>query len=146
MRRTKLIALIFGLLIFALGLVTGGLAHRLYVADSVNASEDWRVRYVRELHSKLKLSDHQVDKLNDILDNTRAKVRAVKDRYKPEMVTIKQGQIARVVSILSPQQADQYRKIVAEQEVQARQKDAMDKKLEQQRAIERHNREQQPSH
>jgi hypothetical protein len=146
MRRTKLIALIFGLLIFALGLVTGVLAHRLYVADSVNASEDWRVRYVRELHSKLKLSDHQVDKLNDILDNTRAKVRAVKDRYKPEMLTIKQDQIARVVSILSPQQADQYRKIVAEQEVQARQKDAMDKKLEQQRAIERHNREQQPSH
>jgi hypothetical protein len=143
MRRTKLIALIFGLLIFALGLATGVLAHRLYIADSVNASENWRVRYVRELHSKLKLSDHQLDELNDILDDTRAKVRAVKDRYKPEMLSIKQAQIARVVSILSPQQAGEYRKIVAEQEAQARQKDAMDKKLEQQRAIERHNREQQ---
>ena len=58
-----------------MGAATGVLAHRLYVANTVSASEDWRVRYVNEMHSRLKLSNLQVDKLNDILDDTRIRVR-----------------------------------------------------------------------
>jgi hypothetical protein len=83
-----------------------------------------------------------VDKLNDILDDTRIKVRAVRDTYKPEMLQIKQNQIAEIRSILDAQQASEYAKMVAEQEAKAKEQDARDRRIEQQRAVERHVREQ----
>ncbi len=141
MKRTQLIALALGIIIFSMGAATGVLAHRLYVANTVSASEDWRVRYVNEMHSRLKLSNLQVDKLNDILDDTRAKVRAVKDEYKPEMLKIKDDQVARIRSILSPEQGAAYSRIVAEQEQKAKEQDARERQIEEQRALERQRRE-----
>jgi hypothetical protein len=141
MKRTNVIAAILGVILFSLGAATGVLGHRLYVANTVNASEDWRVKYVNEMHSRLKLTPQQVDKLNDILDDTRTKVRAVKDRYKPEMLQIKDGQMAEIRSILSGDQVSEYNKMVAEQEAKAKEQDARDRQMEQQRALERHRRE-----
>jgi predicted ribosome quality control (RQC) complex YloA/Tae2 family protein len=141
MKRTQLIALALGIIIFSMGAATGVLAHRLYVANTVSASEDWRVRYVNEMHARLKLTNQQVDKLNDILDDTRAKVRAVKDEYKPEMLKIKDEQVARIRSILNPEQATAYVRIVAEQEQKAKEQDARDRRIEEQRALERQHRE-----
>ncbi|MFZ0595179.1 MAG: hypothetical protein WAM39_32250 [Bryobacteraceae bacterium] len=141
MKRTQLIALALGIIIFSMGAATGVLAHRLYVANTVSASEDWRVRYVNEMHSRLKLTNVQVDKLNDILDDTRAKVRTVKDEYKPEMLKIKDDQVARIRSMLNPEQAAAYSRIVAEQEQKAKEQDARDRQIERQRASERQRRE-----
>lgn len=141
MKRAQLIALMLGALIFSMGAATGVLAHRLYVANTVNASEDWRVRWVNELHSRLKLTNQQVDRLNDILDDTRVKVRSVKDQYKPEMLKIKDDQLSQIQAMLTPEQAAGYSKIVAEQEKKAKEQDARDRQIEQQRALERHNRE-----
>ena len=141
MKRAQLIAIVLGVLIFSMGAATGVLAHRLYVANTVNASEDWRVRWVNELHSRLKLTSEQVDKLNDVLDDTRVKVRSVRDQYKPEMLKIKDDQLARIQSILTPEQSSAYTKIVAEQEKKAKEQDARDRQIEQQRALERHSRE-----
>src|SRR4051794_33105406 len=109
MKRPQLIASALALIIFSLGTATGILAHRLYVGNTVNASEDWRVRYVNEMRTRLTLAPQQVDKLNDILDDTRAKVRSVKDRYKPEMLQIKEDQIGEIRSILTPEQTALYR-------------------------------------
>ena len=81
MKRPQIVVFILAVVLFTIGAATGALAHRFYVANTVNASEDWRVRYINEMHSRLKLTTQQVDKLNDILDDTRAKVRAVKDSY-----------------------------------------------------------------
>lgn len=142
MKRLHILALASGIVIFAMGLVAGALAHRLYVADSVNASEDWRVRYVNEMHARLKLTPQQVDKLNDVLDDTRHKVHLVHDRYRPEMLKIKQDQMAEIRAMLMPEQADQYQKMVSEQEQRAKQQDARNRVAEDQRAAERHKREQ----
>lgn len=141
MKRTQLIAFALGVIIFGMGAATGVLAHRLYVANTVSASEDWRVRYINEMHSRLKLTNLQVDKLNDILDDTRAKVRAVKDEYKPEMLKIKDDQVARIQAMLTPEQAAAYSRIVAEQEQKAKEQDARDRRIEEQRALERQRRE-----
>lgn len=143
MKRPQFIACALALIIFSLGTATGILGHRLYVANTVNASEDWRVKYVNEMHTKLKLTPQQVDKLNDILDDTRAKVRSVKDRYKPEMLQIKEDQIGEIRSMLSPEQASLYSKVVEEQEAKAKEQDARDRQVEQQRALDRHRREMQ---
>lgn len=141
MKRTQLIAFGLGVIIFSMGAATGVLAHRLYVANTVSASEDWRVRYINEMHSRLKLSNLQVDKLNDILDDTRVRVRAVKDEYKPEMLKIKDDQVARIRSMLTPEQASVYTRIVAQQEQKAKEQDARDRRIEAQRALERQHRE-----
>lgn len=142
MKRLHLLALASALVIFAMGLVAGVLAHRLYVANSVNASDDWRTRYVNEMHARLKLTPQQVDKLNDILDDTRVKVRSVRDRYKPEMLKIKQDQIEEIRTMLTSQQAAQYGRMVTEQEERAKEQDARNRALESERAAERHKREQ----
>jgi hypothetical protein len=93
------------------------------------------------MHSRLKLTNDQVDKLNDILDDTRAKVRAVKDQYKPQMLKIKSDQLAEIQSILTPKQAADYNSYLAEQEKKAKEQDTRDKQIESQRANERHTRE-----
>lgn len=141
MKRAQLVALGLAILIFSLGTATGVLAHRLYVANAVNASEDWRVRWVNEMHSRLKLTNDQVDKLNDILDDTRVKVRVIKDQYKPQMLKIKADQLAEIQSILTPKQAADYNNYLAEQELKAKEQDTRDKQIENQRASERHSRE-----
>jgi hypothetical protein len=141
MKRPQIVVSVLAVVIFGIGAATGALAHRFYVANTVNASEDWRARYINEMHSRLRLSPLQLDKLNDILDDTRAKVRTVKDSYKPEMLQIKQNQVAEIRSMLNAEQASEYSKMIADQEARAKEQDQRDRQIEQQRAIERHRRE-----
>lgn len=143
MRRQQIVVLLSAVFLFGMGVVVGSLAHRLYDTNSVSASEDWRARYVNEMHSRLKLDPHQMDSLNDILDDTRAKVRAVKDKYRPEMIRLKQEQVAEIKKMLKPEQVGEYDKIVAEHEDRAKAQDAHDRQLEQRRAAERQRRLQQ---
>jgi hypothetical protein len=140
MKRPQILAVVVSVLIFALGTATGVLAHRLYVANTVSASEDWRVRYINEMRTRLKLTSAQVDQLNDILDTTRAKVRSVRDRYKPEMLQIKNDQVLQIRKMLASSQTREYDKMVAEQEAKAKEQDNRDRQLEQQRKIERQRR------
>jgi hypothetical protein len=140
MRRQQIVVLLSAVLLFGLGVATGTLAHRLYAVSGVSASEDWRARYVKEMHSRLKLDAQQLDVLDDILDDSRAKVRAVKDKYRPEMVRIKQEQIAKIKRMLKPEQSGEYDKIVAEHEERAKTQDARDRQLEEQRTAERKQR------
>ena len=145
MKRQHVLALASALVIFGLGLVSGALAHRLYIANSVSASDDWRVRYVNEMHTRLGLTAQQVDKLNDVLDDTRAKVHQVHERYKPDILKIKQDQMAEIQSLLTPRQQGEYRQMVAEQEQRAKEQDARNRALDNERAAQRHKREQSPA-
>ena len=119
MKRPQQLAFLFGLLIFALGFASGILGHRLYQTAEVNAADDWRTRYVNEMQRRLDLTPLQVDKLNDVLDDTRAKVRAVKDKYRPQMLDIKHQQIAEMKALLNPKQEAEYDKFLDEKEEKA---------------------------
>jgi hypothetical protein len=57
------------------------------------------------------------------------------------MLKIKDDQLARIQSMLTPEQSSAYAKIVADQEKKAKEQDARDRQIEQQRALERHSRE-----
>jgi uncharacterized membrane protein len=142
MRRQQLVVFFSAVLLFALGAAAGLLAHRLHDVTGISASEDWRTRYVKEMHSRLQLDPKQLDTLNDILDETRTKVHAVKDRYRPELIQIKQEQIAKIKMMLTPQQSGEYDKVVAEHEQKAKAQDERDRQIEQQRAAERKQRSQ----
>lgn len=118
----------------------GALAHRYYSATVVNAksSEDLRQRYLSEMRSKLGLTSAQVDQLETIMDETKAKTRAVRDQYRPEMLKIRSEHNSRVKSILNPQQIPIYEQLVAEHERHAREQDEHDRKEERKRSANRH--------
>jgi hypothetical protein len=135
MRKNQWAAFVLALLLFGTGLAVGALGHRFYTQGVVNAktSEDFRQQYVSEMRSRVKLSPEQMEKLQSILDETKAKAHAVKERVHPEMVKIKEEQIARVKSILTQDQIPAYENLVAEREQRARQAEARDAEVERQR-------------
>jgi hypothetical protein len=126
---------VVAVLLFACGAVVGALADRYIAMSSVTAktSEDFRHRYVSEMQSRLKLTPAQVTRLEAILDQTKAKYKAVRDEYRPQMLKVKQDQISEVESILTPAQVPLYRQLVAEHEQRAREQEQRERQEDQRR-------------
>jgi hypothetical protein len=139
MKRNQWTAALLALLLFACGILVGALGHRYYASTTVSAktAEDFRHHYVAEMESRLKLTPAQVSQLETILDETKAKYKTIRDAYHPAMLKIKNEQIARVKSILTPQQVPEYEKLVAEREQRARQQEDREREEEQKRAAAR---------
>jgi len=118
MKRSQWTALIFAILLFACGVAIGALGHRYYTSSVVLArsAEDFRHRYVSEMQAKLQLTAQQVAHLQVILDETKAKTRAVREQYRPAVASVKDEQVRRVKSILTPEQIPAYEQLVAERE------------------------------
>lgn len=79
------------------------------------------------MQDRLKLTPAQVTQLETIMHETKAKTRAVRDSYHPQMLQIKQEHIARVRSILTPEQIPAYEKLVAEREQRSREMEEHDR-------------------
>lgn len=139
MKRNQLAAVLLAVLLFACGAGVGALADHLLESRSVVAknAEDFRQRYVNEMQSRLKLTPAQMDQLEAILDSTKAKVKAVRDSYHPAMIKIREEQIDRVKSILTPQQIPAYEQLVAERERRAREQEEKERQEDQRRAAKR---------
>ena len=142
MKRNQWAAGSFAVLLFCSGGVVGALGHRYYSATVVSAktSDDFRHRYVAEMQSTLKLSPAQIAQLETILDQTKAKYKAVRDSYHPEMVSIRNDQIERVQSILTPAQVPAYQRLVAEREQRAKEQEERDRKEEERQQALRKNK------
>lgn len=119
-------------LLFCCGAAVGALAHRYYASTTVSAktAEDFRHRYVSEMRSKLSLTPSQVSQLETILDETKGKFKAVRDSYHPAMLKIKEEQVSRVKSILTPQQIPIYERLVAEREQRMKTEEERDRRGE----------------
>jgi hypothetical protein len=130
MNRNQRRATIFAALLFCCGLLAGILGHRYYAATSVNAktAEDLRQEYITEMTSKLGLNAAKVTQLGNILDQTKAKYKSVKDSCRPALVKIKQEQVSRVRSILTPAQVPVYDRIIAEREQRAKEQEERNRK------------------
>jgi hypothetical protein len=139
MKRNQWAALILAVLLFVCGAAVGALANHLFEGRTVAAknAEDFRQRYVVEMQMKLKLTPAQVNQLQAILDDTKAKVKAVRDSFHPQMLKIKEEQISRVKSILTPQQIPAYEQLVAERERRAREQEERERLEDQRRAAAR---------
>lgn len=140
MKKNQWAALALAVLLFACGAAVGALAIHLYEGRTVIAKgpEDVRQHYVNEMQSRLKLTPAQLQQLEVILDDTKAKVKTVRDTYHPQMLKIKQEQISRVKSILAPNQIPAYEQLVAERERRAKEQEEKDRQEEQRRAAARH--------
>lgn len=120
------IALLLGL-IFCAGAASGILGYRFYTAEAVSAkvipapnNEDWRSRFVESMRVRLKMDEQQMKQLNDTLDDTRVEFRLLRQRYKPEMEKIHQGQVQRIKSFLRPEQIGEFDKMEREREEKMR--------------------------
>ncbi|MBV9760243.1 MAG: hypothetical protein JO340_06755 [Acidobacteriaceae bacterium] len=132
MKRNQWSAALLAVLLFGCGMVAGALGHRYYAATTVSArsAEDFRHRYVSEMQTRLKLTPAQTTQLETILDDTKAKYKAIRDEYRPAMIKIRNEQIARVKSILTPEQVPLYEQLVAEHQQHARDQDGHDRRDE----------------
>ena len=114
MRRSTLSVVLSLVLVFASGTVVGALAHRYYALNTVSAKstpktpEEMRQAYMTEMQSRLKLSSEQTVKLGEILDETRQKFRDLREKHRPEMRAIQDGQVERINAMLSAQQQAEY--------------------------------------
>ena len=106
-------------LIFLSGVLVGAFGHRLYMVKTVTAGprpEEYRKRYVAEMESRLKLRPDQVAQLNTFLDQTRARLHEVHERYRPEMDAIRHEQNGRIKAMLDDRQRAEYDRILEERE------------------------------
>jgi Spy/CpxP family protein refolding chaperone len=118
----------FAALLFVGGAAVGALGHRYYSASSVTPqNEVARHRYITEMQDRLKLTAAQTAQLETIMRDTRAKSRAVRDSYQPQMLKIKQDHLERVKAILTAGQIPAYEKLVAEREQRARDQEEHDR-------------------
>lgn len=133
MKRNQWAAAGLAALLFFIGVAVGALGHRYFAASEVSAktSDDFRHHYISEMRSRLNMTPEQVKELETILDETKAKYKAVRDSYRPEMMKIREDQINRVKSILTPAQVPGYEQLVAEREHRAKEQEERDRQREQ---------------
>ena len=136
MKRNQWAAAVLALLLFCLGAAVGVLGERYYNTRVVNA--DSRQPYIAEMRSHLKLTPAQVAQLETILDETKAQYKAIRDSYHPAVLKIRSEHIARVKSILTPEQIPAYEQLIAERQQRAKEREEKDRKQEQNRAQARH--------
>ena len=73
-----------------------------------------RARFVDDMNSRLRLSTGQRTTLNRILDITRDRYQAIRDRDKPEMKRIYDDQVDQIKEMLGPGQKPEYDRILEE--------------------------------
>ncbi len=118
--------------VFASGVVVGGLAYRLYSLRSQPAAvqgppmggrpgrggPSFRDRYVQEMRERLKLSEQQVARLNEILENTGRRFFDAKKRSDMEIRKLQEDQQAQIRAMLDAGQRDEFEKMLREREAQ----------------------------
>ena len=120
------IALYVGL-IFACGTVLGAFSHRFYTVTTVkakasNSSEEFRQRYMSEMKSRLTLTSEQYNKLEFIMDETRARIHEAQKKLDPEIVEIRMEQTDKIRNMLTKDQRPLYEQLRKEREERAKQK------------------------
>ncbi len=129
MKRTNLAVALYLVLVFASGVVVGVVGYRLYDRDPSGvrfghdqqrrppiSPDEMRRRYVEEMRTRLKLNDGQLQNLNSILDDSRTKFRALREKYRPEVHAIQEEQAQKIRSILNDGQRAEYDKMREERE------------------------------
>lgn len=121
MKLSRAAVSVYALLIFASGVAVGGFGFRLYTVKTVNASTshdpvEWRKRYTAEMKDRLKLDPDQLRKLNEILDETKARFDQVRHSMRPEMDRIHAEQVEKIRAMLTGTQRPEYDKMRREKE------------------------------
>jgi hypothetical protein len=136
-KRPNVATAVYLLLVFLSGVLVGVFAYRLYNVRTVQSSarrlpprnpEEYRQRVVAELTARLKLTQDQVGKLHQIMDETRQRYREVREKQRPELKEIEDAQHQGIRAMLNETQLAEYERMRAERE---RRREAEKRKLPQ---------------
>lgn len=137
MIRSKFSLILSMLVVFASGVVVGVVSHGYWVGknqppkqEARKGPEEYRRAYVAEMKKRLKLDEAQGTKLVQILDETRDKYRALRDKMRPDMDAIQQEQVDRINGMLSPEQQQEYTRMRKERDDKRKADDAKRKSEE----------------
>lgn len=117
-------------LVFGSGVLLGALGHRYFALKEVSASppprrsmDEMRKLYLEEMKDRLGLSSKQVEDLKVVLDETGAKFRGIREKYRPEMQAIQEEQVSRINAMLTAEQQTAYEQLRKERDEQRKKRD-----------------------
>jgi hypothetical protein len=127
------IALYMGL-VFASGAALGVFGNRYYAASTEQTNtkgkgngkrpspEEFRQRYLSGMKMQLLLSDEQVTKLGNIMDETRALMDDLHKRQQPEQAEIQRSQNEKIRAVFDTIQREKYDEMLKRMSERAKQK------------------------
>lgn len=123
MLKSRFSAALYLVLVFLSGALVGGFTYRLYSVNTVTATTqrrtdpvEWRKRYMDEMRDQVHVDGDQEAQINQILDETGAEFAQIRTREKKEYQQSQDQNIAKIFSLLRPEQRPLYAKLRAERE------------------------------
>lgn len=115
-------AILYLILVFASGILVGGVSHRLYMTTSASASTttetsaQWRKRYLKTMKEKVAVSDAQISVVDKLISDAKRKMDDLRAQEKPLHDKLQQELIEDIRSGLNDQQKAAYDTWRAERE------------------------------
>jgi hypothetical protein len=125
MRRSTLTIALYLAVVFLSGLIVGAYGYRFITNNPVTAranrtgrpsEEEFRKQYLQEMETRLKLTPDQIQKLNVLMDQTRARFHESRQKHNDEMKVIRDEQTNKVRAMLTSEQLPEYEKLRAERD------------------------------
>lgn len=110
------------LLVFISGAVVGALGYRVYSPPSARSNaqrvspEEWRRRFMEEMRTRIGLTPDQLQKVNTLMDETKVRFDADRERHHQVVEQIRDEQRAKMRAILTPEQLPKYEQFRAERD------------------------------
>jgi hypothetical protein len=123
--RTHILPLLLALVVFGTGVGTGVAVDRLWLSPSKVHRHGYRHprspdEAVERFRERLHLSDEQAEAIREILYDVRAELYEIRDRERPAKEAARQRGQARILELLTSDQAAEYRKMIADEEERRR--------------------------
>ncbi len=126
MKRWNLPIALYLFLVFVSGAVVGALGYRTYKPPTASSNspvtpEDARRKYIQEMQTRAHLTDDQLQQVNAILDETRSRFHAARDKHNQVVKEIGDQQRAKVRAILTADQLPKVEQLWQERDLRAQQ-------------------------
>jgi Spy/CpxP family protein refolding chaperone len=102
------------LLIFVVGFVAGALTMNVYRTRRLSASEAGHRDRFERVMNQLNLTAEQRDQVKAILDDARSQLSEMRRESQPRFRAVREQTNARLQSVLTPPQWEQFQKLTAE--------------------------------
>ena len=126
MKRWNLPIALYLFLVFVSGAVVGALGYRTYKPPTASSNsttpEAARRLYIQEMQTRANLTADQLQQVNAILDETRARFHAARDKHNQVIKQIGEQQRAKVRAILTADQLPKVEQFWQERDQRAKQK------------------------
>lgn len=120
MKRWNFPIALYLFLVFISGAVVGALGYRVYNPPTTRSArispEEWRHRFVDEMTTRVSLNADQIQKVNAIMDETKARFDDDRERHHRVVEQIRDEQRAKMRAILTPEQLTKFEQFRADRD------------------------------